>query len=383
MASVTTRSPGDGEIARLSEAVQQAVRAAAADLVERETLIEAILLAAVAGEHLLVIGAPGTAKSQAVRRVAQALGGRYFEYLLGRFTEPGEIFGPIDLLKLQQGKVETQTAGMLPEAEIAFLDEVFLGSTAILNTLLAVLNERRFRRGHSTIEVPLRLCVGASNALPEDPSLAAFADRFLVRVFVEPVPDSELEALLRAGRTHTQQPAGPPRVSIQDLDQLARARRDVDLTGVQPAVAQAVRLLRRAGIALTDRRIVHAQNLVAAAAVLAGRGAATAQDLWPLIFAVPTAVEQEAAREALREHLADTDSVLSAAAFDASAGPLARARQIAERSSALLQEPPAEERAAWELRVEALAREIDASFGPDLPEPLVAVREQIKSVLAT
>ncbi|HLV20946.1 MAG TPA: hypothetical protein VKZ49_08695 [Polyangiaceae bacterium] len=75
--------------------------------------------------------------------------------------------------------------------------------------------------------------------------------------------------------------------------------------------------------------------------------------------------------------------MLSAAAFDASAGPLARARQIAERSSALLQEPPAEERAAWELRVEALAREIDASFGPDLPEPLVAVREQIKSVLAT
>jgi MoxR-like ATPase len=88
------------------------------------------------------------------------LGGRYFEYLLGRFTEPSEIFGPIDLRKLREGTVETETADMLPEAEIAFLDEVFLGSTAILNTLLSLLNERTFRRGHTRLQCPLRVCVG-------------------------------------------------------------------------------------------------------------------------------------------------------------------------------------------------------------------------------
>src|SRR5512138_1350535 len=137
-------------------------------LVEREFLLEMTVLAAVAGEHLLVIGEPGTAKSEAVRRVAGALGGRYFEYLLGRFTEPSEIFGPIDLVKLQQGRFETVTSGMLPEAEIAFLDEVFLGSTAILNTLLGILNERQFRRGAVATPVPLKICVAASNALPED-----------------------------------------------------------------------------------------------------------------------------------------------------------------------------------------------------------------------
>src|SRR5262250_1707221 len=113
--------------------LRKALSAASSGLVEREALIEMIGLAAVAREHVLVIGPPGTAKSQAVRRVAQALGGKYFEYLLGRFTEPSEIFGPIDLRRLKEGIVETETAGMLPEADFAFLDEVFKGSTAILN----------------------------------------------------------------------------------------------------------------------------------------------------------------------------------------------------------------------------------------------------------
>src|ERR1041384_6933747 len=169
------------------------ISAATTGLVEREALVEMVALSAVAEEHVLVIGPPGTAKSEAVRRIARATGGRYFEYLLGRFTEPSEIFGPIDLRRLKDGVVATETAGMLPEAEFAFLDEVFRGSTAILNTLLGILNERVFRRGHDTITCPLRVCVGASNGLPDDESLAAFADRFLVRIFVEPIADLMFE----------------------------------------------------------------------------------------------------------------------------------------------------------------------------------------------
>ena len=142
------------------EAIRFAIAEAGKNLIERETLVELVALAAVAGEHVLIIGAPGTAKSEAVRRIAKATGGEYFEYLLGRFTEPSEIFGPVDLRKLKEGIVETETSGMLPEAEIAFLDEIFLGSTAILNTLLGILNERIFRRGHTRMKVPLRVCVG-------------------------------------------------------------------------------------------------------------------------------------------------------------------------------------------------------------------------------
>ena len=108
----------------LVEAAGGTLRGALADaalgLVGREVVVELVALAAVAGEHVLIIGPPGTAKSEAVRRVAAALGGTYFEYLLGRFTEPSEVFGPIDLRKLREGRVETETAGMLPEADVAF-----------------------------------------------------------------------------------------------------------------------------------------------------------------------------------------------------------------------------------------------------------------------
>src|ERR1051325_2458898 len=154
-------------IGAMAASLRQAIADAATGLVERETLVELIVLAAVAQEHLLVIGPPGTAKSVAVHRVAETIGGQYFEYLLGRFTEPNEIFGPIDLNKLRAGIVEVETTGMLPEAEVAFLDEIFLGSTAILNTLLGILNERVFRRGATVRTCPLRLCVGATNALPD------------------------------------------------------------------------------------------------------------------------------------------------------------------------------------------------------------------------
>ena len=187
--------------------LQRVIRESQVGLTERGALVETLVLSAVAGEHVLVVGPPGTAKSEAVRRVAGGLGGNYFEYLLGRFTEPNEVFGPVDLRRLREGVVEVETTGMLPEAEIAFLDEVFLGSTAILNTLLGLLNERVFRRGATVVDCPLRLCVGATNALPDEITLAAFADRFLVRVFVDPVPDPLLEDLLDAGwRNETPEP---------------------------------------------------------------------------------------------------------------------------------------------------------------------------------
>jgi MoxR-like ATPase len=250
--------------------VRNGIRAATVGLIGREQLAELIVLGAVAQEHLLVIGPPGTAKSAVVRRVAQAMGGRYFEYLLGRFTEPSELFGPVDLKKLREGTVETDVTGMLPEADVAFLDEVFLGSTAILNTLLSVLNERRFRRGHTQIQCPLRVCVGAANGLPDDEALAAFADRFLLHLFIESVPDHQLEAML-AGGWQSDRSQIAPQAAMVHLDVLCQALHQVDLDGARPALANAIRQLRQAGIQLSDRRIVKAQRLIAAAAVLAGR----------------------------------------------------------------------------------------------------------------
>jgi MoxR-like ATPase len=367
--------------------VRDALADAGLGLVEREALLELVTLCAVAGEHLLVLGPPGTAKSEAVRRTARALGGTYFEYLLGRYTEPSEVFGPVDLRKLREGRVETETAGMLPEADVAFLDEVFLGSTAILNTLLGLLNERVFRRGHTRVSCPLRVCVGAANALPEDEALAAFADRFLVRVYVEPVPDSRLEDLLAGGARLAL--GGEARTaSLEALDTLARAARAAELDALRPHLAHALRLLRGAGIVLSDRRMVKAQRLMAAAAALAGRRAPGAEDLWPLLYTVPTAAGQALARDVLRDVLQRSDNpALPAAALEASAGPLARARSLARSGRAVLEERPAggegEALAAWRLRLEGVARELDAGFAPEqLSDELRALRDEVRAVLA-
>ncbi|MFO0744488.1 MAG: AAA family ATPase [Myxococcota bacterium] len=393
--STTARHDPENRLARAgladaSRRLRLAIERASRGLVERELVVELVVLAAVAREHLLVIGPPGTAKSEAVRRVARGIDGRVFEYLVGRFTEPSEIFGAVDLQKLRAGRVETDTHGMLPEADLAFLDEVFLGSTAILNSLLGVLNERRFRRGHSDIACPLRVCVGASNALPEDPTLAAFADRFLLHVFVQPIPDPALEDLLAAGASLQRDALGPPPASVADIDVLVEAARVADTSALRPRLAEVVRTLRDAGIALTDRRIVKAQALTAAAAVLAGRADPTPADLWPLLYVVPSAEGQALARDALREVFAHAHNpALPAAALDASQGPHARAERIARLGEALLAEVPSAAGAdgrdalrAWRLRVEGIAREIDASFAADArPAPIATLRARIVKVL--
>lgn len=371
-----------GPIARHAEELRQAIEDASRGLVQRESLVELVVLCAVAREHLLVIGPPGTAKSEAVRRIARRLGGAYFEYLVGRFTEPTEIFGPINLQKLKHGVVEAETRGMLPEADIAFLDEVFLGSTAILNTLLALLNERRFRRGHTDLECPLRVCVGAANSLPEETQLAAFADRFLVRQFVEPVGDTSLEALLEAGwslgtwpsKPSPSKPAPSNPAPKQALDALSAAALQIDLAPLRGDLAHAVRLLRRAGIEWTDRRIVRSQRLVAASAVLAGRSHATRADLWPLVFALPTAEAQASGREVLAELLSESHNAsLLSAALESSLGGRARGAHLLKHGRALLDaRASAPDPAAWRLALENLARDIDASFGGESLEPELA-----------
>ncbi|MFI1394654.1 AAA family ATPase [Streptomyces sp. NPDC020681] len=381
-----TLSPLPALVQEDAQAVREAAAAARAGLVDREIVTEAVVLCAVAGEHLLVIGPPGTAKSEAVRRVSHRLGGRLFEYILGRFTEPNELFGPIDLRRLREGVVEVETSGMLPEADVAFLDEVFLGSTAILNTLLGLLNERSFRRGSTAVDVPLRVCVGAANTLPDDPALEAFADRFLARVFVEPVADARLEELLESGWGGIGKSAGTPGNLLPVIDRLAAAARGCDLTAIRPSLATAVRRLRAAGVPLTDRRAVRSQRLVAAAAVLDGRDAATEADLWVLPLVAPTADTQALARDTLVDLLGTSrNQSLLHAAEELSRGPLARAERLARTGGTLLAglglpPHPRDER----LRLEATLREIDASFAADgLPERLRVVRELLVAAVAS
>ncbi|MBZ0113116.1 MAG: AAA family ATPase [Thermoanaerobaculia bacterium] len=378
-------APDPTELSTASEQVRTALRSASQGLVERDIVIELVALGAVAKEHALIIGPPGTAKSAAVRRFAAAFEGRYFEYLLGRFTEPSEIFGPVDLRKLQEGRVETATDGMLPEAEVAFLDEVFLGSTAILNNLLTLINERVYRRGHTVVNCPLRVAVGASNALPDDRALDAFADRFLLRLFLDPIGDSLLEELLEQGWRAEEKPAEVAPLSA--ILTLGSQVPNVELTAARRDLAMALRELRSAGIVLSDRRAVKCQRLIAAAALLDGRTTATREDLWPLFFVVPTRAEQALAQDVLKDLLADSrNGAATHAAIEASLGALARAEDLVVRGQELLAMRPelrvSPQSLEWQLRIEGLGREIDATISPDQrPPALRDLRTEIASVL--
>jgi len=167
--------------------------------VDREMAIDLLVLGTVCHEHLLLIGSPGTAKTQLITNYTQMVDARCFHYLLTRFTEPSELFGPLDIEKFQKGTYHICTDGMLPEAQVVFLDEVFQGSSAILNTLLTLVNERIFYNGAERQQTPLLTMVGASNLLPDDPWLQAFADRFALRLHLDPVVDDHLDNLIAQG----------------------------------------------------------------------------------------------------------------------------------------------------------------------------------------
>ncbi len=252
--------------------------------VGRDEVCDLMAVAVVAGEHLFLHGPPGTAKSALIRSFAQAVKGRYFEYLLTRFSEPNEVFGPIDLARLREGTVATSTTGMLPEAEFVFLDELFNANSALLNNLLTVLNERVFRRGAETHQLPLLSLFSASNRLAEDEALQALFDRFLLRCRLENLPREAMPRLLAAGWALESEPPQASSVTTEELRALARRILSVDVGRVGELYADAVFKVRDLGITLSDRRAVKVLKLVAASALLCGRETVQPSDLWVLRY---------------------------------------------------------------------------------------------------
>ncbi len=272
----------------LSSRLQAGAKRLEQQFLGKEEVIRLLFVAAVAGEHMVMVGPPGTAKSALVRGFAETIDARFFDYLLTRFTEPNELFGPVDINAFREGVYRRNTAGMLPEAEIVFLDEIFKSNSAILNALLTLLNERKFVSGGETIECPLISVFGASNEVPTDETLGAIFDRFLLRVQSDNLDAYHFnELLLRGIDWEVRQLKGQKPQPLVAASELIALRKefgkqmnfsDEFLSTYKGLVFQ----IRAEGISLSDRRTIKLLKLFAASAYLDGRQQADTSDFFIL-----------------------------------------------------------------------------------------------------
>jgi len=252
-----------------------------------------ITLALMTGEHVVLIGEPGTAKSAIARRSADLLSAKFFKYLLTKFTEPSELFGPLDIKALRQGVYRRITTGKLPEAEIAFLDEIFNANSAVLNSILSIMQERVLYDGYTEIKVPLWTLVGASNRVPEEPELEALYDRFLFRQNVRPLDEESWDSLLDAswklemGITQ----AVSKVMSTDDIKEINNLMFKVDLSAVKSKLIRLFMIMNEKELHISDRRKGKILKAIAAHAILEGRLQATESDLIVLKYTVPKDID--------------------------------------------------------------------------------------------
>jgi MoxR-like ATPase len=261
-------------------------------LVEREDAVRALALAVLSQEHVVFLGAPGTAKTFMVRALAKALGGLdYFATLLNPTTPPEAVVGPVNLGYYEKNEPNLyKTDGMAPGAQLVFLDEIFKGNWAIQNLILTMMQDRIFYNGSLQQQCPLISLIGASNEMPREEGLEAVWDRFLVRVQISYIRDrAGLRGLILNPPSLDQVPQV---MTPEDLRDQQEAAAGVALP--EPVVDRAIILrdeLQQHGIEVSDRRWVKALHgepphagLVQASAFLGGRDEAAIDDLEVLVW---------------------------------------------------------------------------------------------------
>ena len=294
--------------------------------VNKQTLIDLMTVCAAAQEPLLLVGPPGTAKSDLVLKFKDALdipSNEYFEYMLTKFTEPSEVLGPIDINLLRQGRYIRRAEGKLPTASLVFLDEIFKSNSAILNTLLTIINERKFYQDGVAVPVALRILLAATNEIPEHAELAALKDRFVLKAKCGSVQDEFFFELIDAGldmqtwRDLNQTPWKEGHATLEDFLKAHRyltmlmAKREIGSDGKElrdrhiyfrEELLRELRriiktLVREDNIFVSDRKIVKLYRLLRTRAWIFHGGAVERQDLILLSFLGDTTEEVDLLEE--------------------------------------------------------------------------------------
>ena len=285
-------------------------------MIERSSEIEMLTVALLTNEHCLMVGDPGTGKTLLSGFFARFLDGDMFSILLNKFTTLEELFGPVSFSGLKKDTFERKIDGKAADANVLVLDEIFKGSSSILNATLALLNERVFHNGGKVVECPLRIAVGLSNEWPEDESLNALFDRFLYRKIVDPIQTESGIDRLMFGDIET------PEFKSISQSELDTAQKIVAGVSWSESAKNAFTAIRKecmsSGIVIGDRRLRKSVGACKAVAWLDGRDEVTKEDLMILrhILWVDPAEQPKLVASIVMKHaapeLAEVNSLIAA-----------------------------------------------------------------------
>lgn len=287
---------------KILEKFQEVIAELKRVVLERDDHIDAVAAALLANENVFMIGLPGLAKSYLFRELFKRIeGAKYFERLLTKTTVPEELFGAVDLPRYtEQGEFVRNTSGMLPEADFAFLDEPGKASSAILNTLLTIMNERIYQNGPEVKKCPLKMVASAANEFFDGSELDALYDRYVIRLEVTPLKNARLSLLTGIGTENKD-----ARVSLKDIISLREKCAEVEMPKrMFNKVLKLQDELRKEGIEVSDRTLYRVAadrdregnpraNILKATALLNGRDRVFEDDLIILQHVVWRTIEEK------------------------------------------------------------------------------------------